>query len=54
MNPKIYAVYINQATQASSAAPTYFDPASNANQYGLIEYQIDGGIIANNPAMYAF
>jgi patatin-like phospholipase/acyl hydrolase len=47
-------VPIGNATGASSAAPTYFDPKVQQNMYGLIEMQIDGGIICNNPALYAY
>jgi len=45
---------LSEATGASSAAPTYFDPKSSVNGYGLTELQIDGGIICNNPALYAY
>ena len=37
-NPKIYAKQLSDATKASSAAPTYFDPATNTNGYGLTEF----------------
>jgi patatin-like phospholipase/acyl hydrolase len=47
-------VAIGDATGASSAAPTYFDPKVQKNMYGLTELQIDGGIICNNPALYAY
>lgn len=50
----IYDVPIGNATGASSAAPTYFDPKVQTNLYGLTEMQIDGGIICNNPAFYAY
>lgn len=50
----IYDVPIGNATGASSAAPTYFDPKVQKNAYGLTEMQIDGGIICNNPALYAY
>jgi patatin-like phospholipase/acyl hydrolase len=50
----IYDVPIGNATGASSAAPTYFDPKVQKNLYGLTEMQIDGGIICNNPAFYAY
>lgn len=50
----IYDVTIGNATGASSAAPTYFDPKVQKNSYGLTELQIDGGIICNNPALYAY
>ena len=50
----IYDVPIGNATGASSAAPTFFDPKQQINGYGLKELQIDGGIICNNPALYAY
>ena len=45
---------VGNATGASSAAPTYFDPKVQTNGYGMTELQIDGGIICNNPALYAY
>jgi hypothetical protein len=47
-------VPVGNATGASSAAPTFFDPKSQTNGYGLFELQIDGGIICNNPSLYAY
>jgi len=52
--PKIYDVPVGNATGASSAAPTFFDPKQQVNGYGLFELQIDGGIICNNPSLYAY
>lgn len=54
LNPAKYNVVIGEATAASSAAPTYFDPRIDVNKYGMIEILIDGGVICNNPAMYAY
>jgi len=53
-DPLIYEGPMSNMTGASSAAPTFFTPKIEKNGYGLIEYQIDGGIICNNPALYAF
>lgn len=48
-NPELYLTSLSNASQASSAAPTYFDPKV-LNGSVLI----DGGVIANDPAMYAY
>lgn len=46
--------YIKDVVQATSAAPTYFEPAyildSNGEGYSLI----DGGVFANNPTLCAY
>lgn len=48
-NPENFAVGISNASQASSAAPIYFDPKVIGEQV-----LIDGGVIANNPAFYSY
>jgi len=53
-DPGIYDVPIGIATGSSSAAPTFFDPHSVVNGYGLTELQIDGGVICSNPSLYAY
>lgn len=53
-DPRIYDVPIGNATGSSSAAPTFFDPHKVNNQYGFTELQIDGGVICNNPSLYAY
>lgn len=48
-----FNLLIKDAAQASAAAPTFFDPkvvGEGENQQILI----DGAVIANNPALYAF
>lgn len=45
-NKTLYAWEVNRAT---SAAPTYFAPFKLGNQF-----IIDGGVIANNPSLYAY
>lgn len=53
-NKDIYNVPIGNATGASSAAPTFFDPKVNVNGFNMSELLIDGGVICNNPALYAY
>jgi len=44
-----------QAARATSAAPTYFEPARVTNRtQNRIETLIDGGVFSNDPAMAAF
>lgn len=38
----------------SASAPTFFDPHQTPNHFDIRELVIDGAIICNNPAMYAF
>ena len=47
-DPDLYSVPIASAAEASSAAPFYFDPKQIADHT-----LVDGGIIANNPSLYA-
>ena len=47
-DPSLYSVPISYAAEASSAAPFYFDPKQIGNHT-----LVDGGIIANNPSLYA-
>lgn len=42
------------ATASSSSAPVYFDPNTVHTNYNLTESLVDGGIICNNPSMYAY
>jgi hypothetical protein len=44
-----FNVSLAQASEASSAAPMYFDPKTIGSQV-----LIDGGVIANEPAFYAY
>jgi len=48
------ALALGDATGASSAAPTFFDPRTNYDGYNMKELLIDGGVIFNNPGMYAY
>ena len=44
----------SNATGSSSAAPGFFEPQKIQNGYDQTELLIDGGIIANNPALVAY
>lgn len=49
LDPETYNVSITDASEASSSAPIYFDPKVLGD-----EVLIDGGVIANSPALYAY
>jgi len=53
-NPEVYNISIALAAEASSSAPNYFLPKKHINGNGVEELLVDGGIIANNPSMFAF
>jgi len=50
-----YDFPMRQVARATSAAPTYFEPAK-VEAMGPVEYYalVDGGVFANNPAMCAY
>lgn len=54
IDPAIYNVSVAQACESSSSAPTFFNPKLIQNGYGHNELNIDGGIICNNPSLYAY
>lgn len=43
-----------QVARATSAAPTYFSPASFPSEDGTVYSFVDGGVVANNPSMEAY
>ena len=47
--PEYYNVEIKDATEGSASAPIYFSPKVLGTQV-----LVDGGLIANNPALYAY
>ena len=49
-----YNFYLANATSASASAPVAFSPLVIQNGFGIYEAMIDGGVICNNPALYAF
>ncbi|MFN8308777.1 MAG: patatin-like phospholipase family protein [Chitinophagales bacterium] len=51
----IHDFYMRDVVRATSAAPTYFEPAAIESISGGYRYHlIDGGIYANNPALCAY
>lgn len=46
--------YMKDVCRATSAAPTYFEPAKIKSLYGQEFTLIDGGVYANNPALCAY
>lgn len=46
--------YVKDICRATSAAPTYFEPAKIKSLYGQEFTFIDGGVYANNPALCAY
>jgi patatin-like phospholipase/acyl hydrolase len=46
--------YMKDVCRATSAAPTYFEPAKIKSLYGQEYTFVDGGVYANNPAMCAY
>lgn len=46
--------YVKDICRATSAAPTYFEPAKIKSLYGQEFVLIDGGVFANNPALCAY
>lgn len=45
---------MRDAARATTAAPTYFEPAKVSNAAGRRFLFVDGGVFANNPAMCAY
>lgn len=45
---------VKDACRATSAAPTYFEPARIKSHYGQEFILIDGGVYANNPTLCAY
>ena len=52
--PGFYNLKIHQAAAASASAPLAFSPLIAKNKFNINEALIDGGIICNNPALYAY
>lgn len=53
-NNDISNFYLKDVARATSAAPTYFQPAKIKSIYGTPFTLIDGGIFANNPSLCAY
>lgn len=50
----IYDVTISEASASSAAIPGGFPPMQVKTGYNITDLNIDGGVIANNPALYAY
>jgi patatin-like phospholipase/acyl hydrolase len=46
--------YLREVARATSAAPTYFEPAEVRSMGDAVSHLIDGGIYANNPTLCAW
>lgn len=49
-----YNFRVWEVARATSAAPTYFEPAKITNEIGEAFTLIDGGVFANNPSLCAY
>jgi len=52
--PAVYDVKLADAAGASASVPGGFPPKQHRDGYGFVNYEIDGMMIANNPAFYAY
>lgn len=50
----IYDFKVRDMARATSAEPTYFEPAKIQSESGQTFYFIDGGMFANNPSLCAY
>lgn len=53
-NNDIYDFKVKDVARATSAAPTYFEPAHIKSLFGTQYPLVDGGMFANNPTMCAY
>lgn len=53
-DPGTYNVDIKTAVESSSSAPFYFPPNKYTNGFNIEETLIDGGLIANDPSLFAY
>ncbi|HEX8517147.1 MAG TPA: patatin-like phospholipase family protein [Bacteroidia bacterium] len=49
-----YDYFLREVARATSAAPTYFEPARATSLSGVSYPLVDGGVFANNPALCAY
>jgi patatin-like phospholipase/acyl hydrolase len=55
IQPGIYSEKAREAIAASASAPMVFQPLKLVSNLGhLTSYMIDGGVIGNNPSIYAY
>ena len=55
IQPGFYSETVAEAIAASASAPMVFQPLQLTTKVGqLVQYLIDGGVVANNPSIYAY
>lgn len=54
LNPGLYSYKIHDAVAASSSVPGGFDPKTYVNKFNITERLIDGMVMCNSPALYAY
>ena len=53
-DPGNYNTMIRDAVASSASAPGAFDPKTLINGFNITERMVDGGVICNSPALYAY
>jgi patatin-like phospholipase/acyl hydrolase len=53
-DPGRFNATLDQALSASASSPVAFSPLTLYNGFGIREELVDGGIICNNPSLYAY
>ena len=53
-DPGLYSYKLKDAVAASSSVPGGFDPKTYVNMYNITERLIDGMVMCNSPALYAY
>lgn len=51
---KVYDYFLKDVARATTAAPTFFEPARVKSIFGVTHNLIDGGVFASNPALCAY
>ena len=53
-DPGRFNATLHEALSASASSPVAFNPLTLYNGFGIREELVDGGVICNSPALYAF
>lgn len=54
LEPGLYSYKIKDAVAGSSSVPIGFDPKKYVNRFNITERLIDGMVMCNSPALYAY